>query len=1325
MERSDKTLHEMVQEAASLHSARTAVTFDSCTELGIISRTYNELLSLANELTNLLKEHGRLSGQIFGLYCHPGINLPNWILGILQLPAAYAPLDPDSPPYLSIRFMDQCGLKYAVIQSELLQRFHRTFSPHLLVEVCEVWQNQGLTLVKVQQEVGSSQRSEQQEVGSSQRCEQQVVGSSQRCEQQEVGSSQRCEQQEVESSQSSVQQEVGSSQRCEQQEVRSSQSSEQQEVGSSQSSEQQEVGSSQSSEQQEVGSSKSSEQQEVGSSQRIEQQEVGSSQSSEQQEVGSSQRCEQQEVGSSQSSEQQEVGSSQSSEQQEVGSSQSSEQQEVGSSQRNEQQEVECEWDMLIQHGEGRWHRAARQGLLAYVLHTSGTTGLPKIVRVPHKCIVPNVLHLRSLFQVTSEDVVFMASPLTFDPSVVEMFLSLSSGACLLIVPTVIKKVPDRLATVLFKHHRITILQATPTLVGRFGGCVLQRVVLCAASSLRILALGGEACPPVSVLRGWRGEGNSTRFFNLYGTTEVSCWATCYKLHLDTMSLGSVPLGSVLMGTVVEVRGEDGRVITCGEGQVFIGGEDRVCFLGDEVAVAKGTMRSTGDWVELRDSHLYYLGRRDRLVKRHGQRLHLDALHQVLQSLPQVEVCAVTLCEGHRLVAFVVPSSSGDPTPSPRGPTPSPRGHTPSAGGHTPSSGELQREILGMLSQLLPPYSIPDTIMLLPALPLTSHGKVNMGDLLQVYERQRAVLMSHDALGDRDTLRELLQKLWKEVLSLSADTPVAMDSHFLLSGGDSLRSLRLCDDITAAVGVALPGLLEVILSGSFADLLSHVFKAVFQKEGKDDATPAPEGFSLAKRKQQDPPPTAQPRRKQPVSLSPREKQWGGFTVVRRAGEVTEGPPPSQQNQLLNFHGNTVSRTAVPNQGTDHTHSRTAGPNEGTEHTHSRTAVPNEGTEHTHSRTTRPSGRAADECVVGVRATAFSALALRVQWQSDTGRCVDASPVLLVTESGGAVAYVGSHSHRLQAITLRGGQLLWERVLGGRLEASAAITACGSLIAIGCYDGQVYFLSVETGQTHWVFATRDSVKSSPAVDILTALVLVGSHDGHMYALDPEARCCRWSRHCGGGAIFSSPCLDPSLRQLYVATLRGELLCLKPENGTPLWTHSSAAPFFSSPCYSGTTICIGSVDQNIYGFSPSGNLLWRFTTDGPVFSSPCGMPTSLANQRVFCGSHDGSVYCLRSCDGALVWRFQAGQKVFSSPFLFHSSASQDECLVAVTATDGMLWILGAEDGEPRASVSLPGEIFSSPVLWGRTLVVGCRNDFVYGIELTASRHSASQM
>ena len=151
-----------------------------------------------------------------------------------------------------------------------------------------------------------------------------------------------------------------------------------------------------------------------------------------------------------------------------------------------------------------------------------------------------------------------------------------------------------------------------------------------------------------------------------------------------------------------------------------------------------------------------------------------------------------------------------------------------------------------------------------------------------------------------------------------------------------------------------------------------------------------------------------------------------------------------------------SHTAAPNERTDHAHSYTTGPNERADHAHSHTAGPNERadhahtagpnerTDHAHSHTVRSNKRAADDRLGG------ATLVMHVRWRSDTGRCVDASPVLLVSQSGrgGGVAYVGSHSHRLQAVALRGGQLLWERVLGGRLEAGAAITPCGSLIAIG-------------------------------------------------------------------------------------------------------------------------------------------------------------------------------------------------------------------------------------------------------------------------------------
>ncbi|KAG9331887.1 hypothetical protein JZ751_016625 [Albula glossodonta] len=744
---------------------------------------------------------------------------------------------------------------------------------------------------------------------------------------------------------------------------------------------------------------------------------------------------------------------------------------------------------------------AGRQGALAYILHTSGTTGSPKTVRVPHQCIMPNIQHLRDLFQVTPDDVVFMASPLTFDPSVVEMFLSLSSGACLLIVPS---------------HTHIT---------GAIWGACLA-------------GLGAE-------------------------------WLV-HAAGAGTRNLDSVPLGSALRDTVVEVRGEDGAVVTQGDGQIFIGGQERVCFLGTEMTVAKGTMRGTGDWVQVRDSHLYYLGRRDRLVKRHGQKLHLDALHQVLESLPQVEMCAVTLWEGKRVVAFVVPtSSSEDPVPS---------------------SGALKREILAGLSGLLPSHCVPDSILLLPELPLTSHGKVNMRKLLQVYERQRAPLISQDALGKRDTLRKHLQILWR-----------------------------------------------VILNGSFSDLLCHVAMATFEmaplalppdhsspppakKKLQDSSSPPP-----AKKKLQDSSSPVTAKKKLQDSSSPvcLKRRLMEFVVVRRAGEVVEMPHP------ISSQG--CKQLPRPNERTDHT---TAGPLEGV---------------------------VGGAEVGGQR----SGLRLRVRWRSDTGRCVDASAVLLVhhlggAEPGGAVAFVGSHSHRLQAIHLQSGEMVWERVLGGRIEASAAVTCCGSLIVIGCYDGQVYFLAVDTGKTHWAIGTGDAVKCSPVVDTQTGL----------------------------------------------------------DTGALVWTYSSTAPFFSSPCCCDTVLCIGSVDGSIYGFSHTGHMMWQFPTSGPVFSSPCSLPASLANQTVFCGSHDGGVYCVRSCSGSLVWRFGAGAKVFSSPFLFEDLEWGSGGLVAVASTDGTLYILGAEDGELRASLSLPGEIFSSPVLWRRTLVVGCRNDYVYGIELTTS-------
>ncbi|XP_038563233.1 beta-alanine-activating enzyme [Micropterus salmoides] len=1092
-----RTLQELVAAAACLYSDRAAVTYDGGSG-SPVSLLYRDLVELAGELSHIIRENCSPNNGAIGLYCCDDLLIPVWILGILQSSAAYVPLDPEAPGLLSARVMNQCGLKYCAVKTDILQRLQAALVKQTSIEVCVVLPKFKLTLIRIKLLPVT------------------------------------------------------------------------------------------------------------------------------------------------------------------------------------EPKQGPDHTRARTADGAGLCEAAAHRDL-AYVLHTSGTTGLPKIVRVPHKCILPNILHLRSSFQMSADDVVFLASPLTFDPSVVDIFLALSSGAQLLIIPSVIKKMPSRLARLLFKDHKTTVLQVTPTLLVRFGHRILMQEVLSSGSSLRVLALGGEACPSPALLRSWRHQNNKTHMYNIYGITEVSCWACLYKipeslLQSSNPTVSFVPLGTPLMDTLVEVRDEHGVIVTEGEGQVFIGGEDRVCLLDDEETAVPGTMRATGDWVTVKDTQLCYLGRKDRLIKRHGKRVNLDSLQHLILSLPQVEACAVGLYEGLRLLAYVVASTSGDQkSASPLASveqTPSAsaehREHLPSSvkphRGATHGADEnLSRLILNQLSLLLPSHSVPDTLVLVPALCLTPHGKVDMEALMKIYQRQRQC--SDSSRGDITKLKQTLISLWQETLGLPEDATIDEKSNFLLSGGDSLKALHLCEDILAGVGVTSPELLEVILDGTFSDILCHVARVTLM---------VPSSQSEAEKRNADAP-AAVPAKRERKEATAAERLQGekwAVKVIRRAGEVIE-------MKIRNPETSTNFRADVKEKG------------------------------------------CSKKCAQDV-------LGLSLSWSSDTGRCVDASPVLLVQDrtdpsshEGETAVFIGSHSHRIQALELITGSLLWERVLGDRIEASAAVSRCGSLVVIGCYDGCVYFLCTASGETRWIFQTGDAVKSCPAVDPLTGLVIVGSHDGYVYGLNPEVQQCVWRRQCRGGAVFSSPYLHTSLRQLYVASLGGHLLCLNPDSGEVLWSYCRDIPFFSSPNGSSGHMVIGSVDGNICCFSNTGKLVWQFLTKGPVFSSPCVTPD---HQRVLCGSHDGCLYCLNCADGSLVWTFQTTGKVYSSPCVFDGSVvGKRRILVALASTDGTVWILDGQDGQMLASFTLPGELFSSPVVWEKSLVVGCRNDFVYCLKLTVKEET----
>ncbi|KAM4854218.1 beta-alanine-activating enzyme isoform 2-T2 [Thomomys bottae] len=827
------TLQDLVHQAASFYLDKVAVCFDECNNQPPVYYTYKTVVNAASELSSFLLSHCQFQGiQEIGLYCEPGINLPSWILGILQVPAAYAPIDPDSPPSLSTYFMKKCGLEYILVEKKLSNKFKASYDSLLNYDIVTVEHND-LVLFRLHRENADMNL---------------MLNDGQ--DKNEKESRKDC-----------------------------------------------------------MDYEKSKEEKE--------------------------------------------------------------------------------HMDVRLKH------------CLAYVLHTSGTTGTPKIVRVPHACILPNVQHFRILFDITQEDVLFLASPLTFDPSIVEIFLALSSGASLLIVPTSVKVLPSKLAAVLFSHHKVTVLQATPTLLRRFGSQLIKSTVLSASTSLRVLALGGEAFPSLTVLSSWREEGNKTQIFNIYGITEVSSWATFYKIPEENLNCTlkcelPVQLGCPLFETVVEVRDAKGFTIQEGHGQVFLGGKTRVCFLDDEMTVPLGTMRATGDFVTIKDGEIFFLGRKDTQIKRHGKRLNSELVQQVAEQLQQVETCAVTWYNQEKLILFIVPKDN-----------------------------LVKDYIFKELQKHLPNHAIPDELVLIDTLPFTSHGKIDVSELNKIY-LDYLNSKPENKLHGKEELWKKLQYLWKSILNLSDDAlKVPDESLFLKIGGDSLKSVRLLNEIERLVGTSVPGLLEVILSSSFLEIYNHILQTVFMDEdqmfSKSNATKR----KLSDINQEEE--IGKPSHQKSVLPLNSDNEINAYIALSRGSQIFSlnmarfltklGHHPSAcfselvaQTNILNFKS--LNPSVFTGQSKDLC---------------CITKVSEE-----------------EKPVMKVKKMAF-----RVRWRSDTGKCVDASPLVIVgVDKSSATVYIGSHSHRMKAVDLYSGKVKWEQLLGDRIESSACVSKCGNFITVG-------------------------------------------------------------------------------------------------------------------------------------------------------------------------------------------------------------------------------------------------------------------------------------
>jgi amino acid adenylation domain-containing protein len=375
-------------------------------------------------------------------------------------------------------------------------------------------------------------------------------------------------------------------------------------------------------------------------------------------------------------------------------------------------------WETVLKHEPLASNaKERRTSDLAYILYTSGSTGIPKGVMLTHENATSYVDWCSEVFAPNERDRFSSHAPVHFDLSILDIYVPIKHGASVHLIPDELGKNPKELARFI-AASRISVWYSTPAILSflaEFGDLAKLD-----CSSLRLVLFAGEVFP-VKQLRQIVALWPHPKYYNLYGPTETNvCTYAPIPKPIPEDRTEPYPIGWPCSHCEALVLDENEPVTQGEEGLLYIAGPS--VFSGywrrpDESAAAfleRGGKRwyNTGDVVreDARDGFIY-LGRRDRMVKRRGYRIELGEIESCLYRHPAIAEAATIAVShpqsGTRIVCYFA----------------APEGNRPSI-----------IEMKTFCNQHLPAYMNPDVFVFTEALPRTSTNKVDYQALIRNFK---------------------------------------------------------------------------------------------------------------------------------------------------------------------------------------------------------------------------------------------------------------------------------------------------------------------------------------------------------------------------------------------------------------------------------------------------------------------------------------------------------------------------------------------------------------------------------------------------------------